>query len=272
MNLKLKLTSAAALLLGALSIAPTFAQETPEFDTVSGSVAYLQRIAMPPDAVLTVRVEDVSRADAHAPILAETREPFGTRQVPIAFSLKVPSAAIDPRFSYAVHATIKVGGELRFTTTRSYPVLTRGAPNQVDLVLDAVPSTPAETTMPAMEAAPMANLKDTYWKLVELDGARIVTASPQKREVRITIASEGSRVIGFSGCNQFTGGYTQDGNTLRFTQMAGTQMACVPPVMKLESQVLKMLNATTGYHVEGEHLTLLADTQVLARFEAVYLR
>jgi heat shock protein HslJ len=115
----------------------------------------------------------------------------------------------------------------------------------------------------------MVELKDTYWKLVELDGARIVTASPQKREVRITLASEGSRVIGFSGCNQFTGGYTQDGNTLRFTQMAGTQMACVPPVIKLESQVLKMLNATTGYHVEGEHLTLLADTQVLARFGAV---
>lgn len=204
-------------------------------------MTYRQRIAMPPDAV------------------------------PIAFSLKVPNAAIDPRFSYAVRATITVGGKLRFTTTRSYPVLTRGAPNQIDLMLDAVPSTQAETTTSTMEAAPMANLKDTYWKLAELDGARIVMASPQKREVRITLASEGSRVIGFSGCNQFTGGYTQDGNTLRFTQMAGTQTACVPPVMELESQVLKMLTATTGYRIEGEQLTLLADTQVLARFEAAYL-
>lgn len=139
---------AVALLLGALTIAPAFAQEAPEFNTVSGSVTYRQRIVMPPDAVLTVRVEDVSRADVRAPVLAEMRETFDARQVPIAFSLKVPGAAIDPRFSYAVRATITVDGKLRFTTTRSYPVLTRGAPNQIDLVLDAVASTPAETTTP----------------------------------------------------------------------------------------------------------------------------
>jgi putative lipoprotein len=148
MNLKLKLTSAVALLLGTLLIASAFAQEAPEFNTVSGSVTYRQRIAMPPDAVLTVRVEDVSRADVPVQVLAETRETFGARQVPIAFSLEVPSAAIDPRFSYAVRATIAVRGKLRFTSTPSYQVLTRGAPNQIDLTLDAVPSTPAETTTP----------------------------------------------------------------------------------------------------------------------------
>jgi uncharacterized lipoprotein YbaY len=35
------------------------------FVAVGGSVAYLQRIAMPPDAVLTVRVENVSPTPAH---------------------------------------------------------------------------------------------------------------------------------------------------------------------------------------------------------------
>jgi uncharacterized lipoprotein YbaY len=35
------------------------------FVTVGGSVAYLQRIAMPPDALLTVRVENVSPTPAH---------------------------------------------------------------------------------------------------------------------------------------------------------------------------------------------------------------
>jgi hypothetical protein len=32
-----------------------------------------------------------------------------------------------------------------------------------------------------------------------------------------------------------------------------------------------MFTATTGYRSEGEQLTLLAETQVLARFEVVYL-
>jgi uncharacterized lipoprotein YbaY/heat shock protein HslJ/uncharacterized lipoprotein NlpE involved in copper resistance len=124
---------------------PVQAQTSPSskaetsFVIVSGSAAYKQRIALPPDAVLSVRVEDVSRADAHAKVLAETSEVFGNRQVPIRFLLKVPSSAIDERFTYSVRASIKSGNDLLFTTTRSYPVLTRGAANQVDLMLDAAP-------------------------------------------------------------------------------------------------------------------------------------
>lgn len=130
--------------------AAVLAQPAADSVTVSGSAAYLQRIAMPPDAVLTVRVEDVSRADAPAPVLAETREPFGARQVPIPFSLTLSSAAIDSRSSYAVRATITVGGELRFTTTRRYAVLTRGASNQVNLILQAVrPAPPAGSKVSA---------------------------------------------------------------------------------------------------------------------------
>lgn len=113
-----------------------------------------------------------------------------------------------------------------------------------------------------------ARLKDTYWKLIELDGAKIVLAPTQQREVRITLASEGARLFGFSGCNQLVGAYVQDGDALNFTQMA-----CAAPAMDLERQVLKMLGATTAYRIEGEELTLLiGGDQVLARFESVYLR
>ncbi len=126
---------------------------------VSGSVAYLQRIARPLDVVLTVCVEDVLRADATAPVLAETREPLGGRQVPIPFSLAVPSTAIDSRFSYAVLATITVAGELRFTTARRYAVLTHGAPNTVDLVLEAVRAArPASADVSAAAAQPATSL------------------------------------------------------------------------------------------------------------------
>ena len=118
----------------------------------------------------------------------------------------------------------------------------------------------------------MAELKDTYWKLVDLDGETVVMAPAQQREVHITLAGEGSRLIGFSGCNQLVGAYVPDGNALRFTQMAGTRMACMAPLMDLESQVLKMLGATTAYRIEGAQLTLFGGDQVLARFEAVYLR
>ena len=64
----------------------------------------------------------------------------------------------------------------------------------------------------------------------------------------------------------------QKGSDLRFTQMAGTLMACVSPFMELESQVLKILNTTSGYRIEGQHLILLDGEQELASFETVYLR
>jgi uncharacterized lipoprotein YbaY/uncharacterized lipoprotein NlpE involved in copper resistance len=126
--------------------------------TVSGSATYRQRIAMPPDAVLTVRIEDVSRADAPANVLAESREVFGERQVPIPFTMSVPRAAVDPRARYSLRATITVGETLRFTTTTHHAVLASGAPDKVELLLAAVPTRlaagPTHTPNPA--AAPKA--------------------------------------------------------------------------------------------------------------------
>jgi uncharacterized lipoprotein YbaY/heat shock protein HslJ/uncharacterized lipoprotein NlpE involved in copper resistance len=455
-------------------------QET-DSTTITGKAFYRQRIAMPPEAVLSVRVEDVSRADTQSPVLTEALETFDDRQVPIEFKLQIPNTAIDTNHSYSVRAVITVNGEQRFTTTRSYPVLTRSAGNKVDLLLDAVksdvngksavtpttspaalvsfalpttftgitpcadcpgieqtltlrgdglyrlrrnyqdkpggafaelgrwvadgkqlslnsgsetqlfqlkddetlrqldrlgqpikssanldlrrstqvdpiteslqwrgefrymadaatftdcasgirwpvamtgdylaterdylksrniPGSPLITTFtgrleqrPAMEGSSVeqmviekfsgsqskstcssetsgngmstANLQDTYWKLVDLDGKKISIAPSHKRQVRITLASEGSRIIGFSGCNQFTGTFKQTGNELKFSQMAGTMMACASPYMELESQVLKMLSATTSYRIKGEKLFLLKDDQVIARFESLYLR
>jgi putative lipoprotein len=238
------------------SSAKADAKQESSFVIVSGSAAYRQRIAMPPDAVLTVKLEDVSRADAPAKALAETSETFGARQVPLRFLLKIPSSAIDERNTYAVRATIKVGTELRFTTTRSYPVLTRGATNQLDLMLDAVPA---------------ANLSETYWKLSELNGTKIVMPASQTREIRIVLRADGTRVTGFGGCNQLMGSYQHTGSTLRFAQMASSRMACASPLMELESKVLSMLDAVNAYRINGDQLLLLKGDQLVARFEAVYL-
>lgn len=370
MNRSQSISSPAMIVLAAAMCISLPAESDDGFVTVSGTAGYRQRIAMPPEAILTVRVEDVSRADVAAPVLAETSEAFGDRQVPIAYSLKVPGTAVDPKRAYTVRATITVDGKMRFATTRSYPVLTRGAPDKVDLLLDAVghkttdagpmptpmadtgttqswrgafrhvadaatftecssgrqwpvamtadypamerhyvevrsaPAAPLVVTfdgrpelLPAMEGEPreqmvieqfigsepavacdsgqhlsVANLKDTYWKLIEIDGEKVVMVEGQRREVRITLASKDPRVIGFSGCNQLMGSYRQEGAVLRFSQMAGTMMACMPPLMDLERKVLKAIGATTGYRIDGEQLTLMADDQVLARFESVYLK
>lgn len=301
-----------ASVLGTVGSLPT-AWAQPAADdlvTVRGNAAYRVRIAMPPDAVLAVRIEDVSRADAAAKVLVETREAIGTRQVPLPFELKLPRAAIDPRARYSLRATITVGDELKFTTDRHYPVLMQDAPDLVNLMLvpvervGALPCAPREQwvidRLSGVEAsagcvdevAPTgtgtsndvgtdtgistktttASLKDTYWKLIEIDGQAIAAPPATQREVRITLASGGTRVFGFTGCNNLMGTYTQEGSALRFTQLSGTRKSCVAPVMALEARVHETLRATTHCRIEAQTLTLLAGTQPIARFEAVYLQ
>jgi uncharacterized lipoprotein YbaY len=105
---------------------------------VTGTVVYRQRIALPPDAVVRVTLVDVSRQDVAATVIAEqvVAQPG---QVPIPFALPFDPEQIDPRFSYAVQARIEAGGRLRFVSTRSYPVITRGHPNRVEVRVDPVP-------------------------------------------------------------------------------------------------------------------------------------
>lgn len=109
--------------------------------TLSGTVIYRERIALPPDAVVTVRLEDTSRADAPSVVLAEQVMDTAGRSVPIAYTLEYDPAAIDPRMNYAVRAEIRDGaGQLLWISDTVHPALTRGAPaDDIEIRLVTVP-------------------------------------------------------------------------------------------------------------------------------------
>ncbi len=114
-----------------------------------------------------------------------------------------------------------------------------------------------------------ANLFDTHWKLLELRGEPVVTPEGM-REAHLILASSESRAHGFSGCNNFFGGYTSDGDSLSFSAMGATMMACAEG-METEQAFLKALGETTQATISGQFMTLYADDRPLARFEAIYL-
>lgn len=95
---------------------------------LSGQVSYLERSALPADAVLEVKLLDVSLADAPAKVLATRRISPG-RQVPIDFTLLYDPRQIVPSNSYALQARVLQGSQLLFINTERYAVLTRGAPS-----------------------------------------------------------------------------------------------------------------------------------------------
>lgn len=124
-----------ALGLAALTLAActtTGEAENQQF-TVSGQIAYRERIALPPSAQIEVRLDDVSLADAPSRTIA--RQAFGAdgQQVPIAFLLRFDRGQIDPRHSYAVSARITGGdGKLMFITDTRNSVAFDGRP-EVDM-------------------------------------------------------------------------------------------------------------------------------------------
>ena len=101
---------------------------------ISGTAFYRQRIAMPEGAVFEAVLQDVSKMDVAAITIATTKiENPGN--VPISFEIDFDPARIDERMSYSVRAEIRVNGELWANTDTQYPVLTRGAGNSVELLL-----------------------------------------------------------------------------------------------------------------------------------------
>jgi len=108
-------------------------------DRLDGRITYRPRMALPPNAVLEIALEDVSRADAPAVTLASQTLVLGERQVPVPFQLMYDSEQIDPRFTYALRARISVDGELRFINTTSIPVITRDNPTtDIEVLVDPV--------------------------------------------------------------------------------------------------------------------------------------
>lgn len=112
--------------------------------SVTGTVTYRTRNLLPPTAVVTVQLVDVSRADAPADVLAtQVIEPKGGAP-PYPFALSYDPAVINQANSYAVQAAIRDGDQLLFITTQRYSVITRGGPTSgIELVVEPVAQTPA---------------------------------------------------------------------------------------------------------------------------------
>jgi putative lipoprotein len=228
-----------------------------ETASVTGTVTYLQRMALPPEAEVYVVLEDVSLQDAPAGVIAETTVPTKGKQVPIPFTLKYNPRTIEESHSYVVRAEIRVDGKPRFISGQSYPVLTRGASSSAEIIVMALQE----------EAPAHTPLIGTYWRLVELAG-QAVSKTPTGREPHLMLLDDPHRVEATGGCNQMSGNYETAGESLKISQMTSTQRACADG-MDRDRALAVALESTRGFRVEGDRLAITdAKGTVLARFVA----
>lgn len=160
-------TTAAPVPAAAAPTAPVAPQPPQLSGVLTGTVTYMPRIALPPNAVVTVLLEEVSRADAPATVVASQTIATEGKQVPIPFELKYDPAEITQRGLYTVRARIMEGEELTWISTQLNPVLSRGNPvTGIEVMVQQVgapvvaPAAPAAAPAPA-GAADLINVSFT---------------------------------------------------------------------------------------------------------------
>ncbi|MCY1422725.1 hypothetical protein D3C76_939770 [compost metagenome] len=125
------------ILLGSLLAACSSNPPAPKA-SLDGEVFYLQRIALPPAATLSVSLQDVSLMDAPAVTLASQNGPV-KGNVPLPFHLTYDPAQVKPGHRYAISARIELDGKLLFINTEHHGVTLDGNDQQsLRIKVDAV--------------------------------------------------------------------------------------------------------------------------------------
>jgi len=255
-----------SLVLATHAQAQGFAPQGEAMKSITGQVWYRERMLLPPFAEIKVYLEDVSKMDVAAEVVAMTTlSPEGGP--PWKFVLEYDPARIDSRNRYALRARIEVDGRLLFINSSHIAAFTQPEGTPIDILVSHVGS----GSLQAEATTPNTSLVNTYWKPVELEN-QPVTLGAGEKELHMVLVSEGKGVRGYSGCNRFMGIFEQKGNQLTFGQMASTSRACAQG-MEQEMAFLKALNTTQHYKIQGDTLWLYDDTdRLIVRFEAVYLQ
>jgi len=240
---------------------------TSSMKTINGTVTYLSRRAIPLDSMISVKLEDVSRADAPAVLIAGTRMTSDGRQVPIPFALEYDPTKIQSGRRYSLRATIHRpdgrADEMLFTTTRSYPVFTDGRVQDGRVALTLEPARRGAVPEPT---ATTAALEGPRWRLKSLGGTAVIRERGAP-DAGISFMSESSSFAGNTGINNFAGGYTLKGDSLSITPGPMTMMAGPENLTKQEQSFVKGLTRVTGWKIEGGVLKLMARRDVVMELE-----
>lgn len=149
---------------------------------VSGTVWIRQKVALPPDAVLTVTLSDASLADAPSKVLAQKAVRTEGKQSPFSFVLPFNPADVQPNARILLSAAITVNDKLVFITDTVQPVINKGG-TKADLTLVPVQQTAvpvqasggATTTVPSTsptQVNPSSAVSSSYAILSDVNPLR----------------------------------------------------------------------------------------------------
>jgi len=227
------------------------------FSSVKGSVMVRERMALPEDAVLSVWIEDVSKADAPAELISKTTMLLKGRQGTFNFVIPYRVKDISKSNSYSVRATIEHNGKLMFTSTSSNPVITKGSKKSASFTLERV-GDHSNVTLSAF---------GNDWTLKEMNGKAL---GEKDSKVSLTL-NEGDKncngrsfVNGYGGSIVFSG--SGQAGSIKMGSIMSTKMAGSSESMKHETEYFSTLNKVDSFVIHGSELHLKSGSKVVLKF------
>jgi len=255
MNIMSRRVSAVVMMVGAVTAIGACAHPagSPSGDgaTLTGTVAYRERVALPSDAIAEISLLDATVQDT-APVVAKTTVPSNGKQVPLSFSLHYDASRIEKTHLYTVRATIKSGGQTLFTTDQVRGVITQGNPTHVDLML---------TRVDPESAGASGDLTGSHWVLADLNGDGVVEGT----HVTLDFA-EKSRATGSGSCNRYFSTVEISESSIRFGAVGATRMACGTAISLQEVKYFEALESAHRFTIEGNTLSIFGGGSKPLRF------
>ncbi len=135
----------------------TLSQQSIQQPNVSGTIWIKQKVALPPDAVLTVTLSDASLADAPSKVVAQRAVRTEGKQAPFSFVLPYNPSDVQPNALILLSAAVTINGRLVFITDTVQEAINNGG-TKIDLNLVPVQQTEVpvapQTNQPSLPTPP----------------------------------------------------------------------------------------------------------------------
>ncbi len=218
---------------------------------VTGTVSYRERIALPANAVVSVRLEETGIAGTPPRMVSELNVASGGRQVPFSFRLPFEQTMAARSRRFQLRARITVGDQQMFSTSEPVPVITNGV-WKANLVVKKI--------------GPSENLiLGTTWKLKELNGKPALPG--RSGTPTITFDKGGAKFSSHTGVNSLSGTFRISGASISISPGMQTLIGASPEMMEQEKDFSSALKAANSYRLVNGTLELLKGADIIARFE-----
>jgi len=234
-------------------------------DYIHGRAIYDTRAALPPQAVLDIKLTASAPAGQNkAAIVAESRQQLSGRSPPD-WALPIALSRLEAQKSYSLRATISSGDTLLFVNTAPMPVDHNRAAYIMRL-----------EKLDSGEADKGSRFIGTNWRADIILGkpaiSRAETGFYIDPAAKTDPAEAGKRyaVSGSGGCNHYTGSVILDesGETVRFSPLAAGFIMCAPALARQEADFITAMAEVRRYKFDENGALYLIDAEErpLARF------